>query len=93
MNMPNLYEELAQRVPSAMRAKVIENVNKTYRVLNIPEETLNFLFDMWEGHIKNWTDPLDRNCRACRTEVINKMRQITFVLEQMEQAQEQNKAE
>ena len=72
-----MEEILADRIPEALHAQVIELANKTYRVLSIDEVTLTAIFKIWNDHVDR--EDQDMTCSACRMRVIGLFRRIAMV--------------
>ena len=72
-----MEEILADRIPEALHAQVIELANKTYRVLSIDEVTLTAIFKIWNNHVDR--EDQDMSCSACRMRVIGLFREIAKV--------------
>lgn len=75
MKVGNIWGELAARIPEEYKAQVIATVNRTYRVISIDPIDMDYLFNIFNNFVNHY-EPERRNCPACRTKVVGKMRQI-----------------
>lgn len=75
MKVGNIWGELAARIPDEYKAQVIATVNRTYRVISIDPMDMDYLFYIFNNFVNHY-EPERRNCPACRTKVVGKMRQI-----------------
>ena len=75
MKTGNIWGELGSRIPEEYKAQVIATVNRTYRVLSIDPNDMDYLFNVYNNFVNHY-EPERRNCPACRTKVVGKMRQI-----------------
>jgi hypothetical protein len=71
----SIWGELASRIPDEYKTQVIATVDRTYRVLSIDPSDMDYLFQIYNNFVNNY-EPERRNCPACRTKVVGKMRQI-----------------
>jgi hypothetical protein len=71
----SIWEELASRIPDEYKEQVMATVDRTYRVLSIDPSDMDYLFNIYNNFVNNY-EPERRNCPACRTKVVGKMRQI-----------------
>jgi len=71
----NILGELASRIPQEYKEQVMATVDRTYRVLSIDPLDMDYLFNIYNNFVNNY-EPERRNCPACRTKVVGKMRQI-----------------
>ena len=71
----SIWEELAARIPEEYKTQVMATVDRTYRVLSIDPSDMDHLFHIYNNFVNNY-EPERRNCPACRTKVVGKMRQI-----------------
>jgi hypothetical protein len=71
----SIWGELAARIPDEYKTQVIATVDRTYRVLSIDPSDMDYLFQIYNNFVNNY-EPERRNCPACRTKVVGKMRQI-----------------
>jgi hypothetical protein len=71
----SIWGELADRIPEEYKTQVIATVDRTYRVLSIDPSDMDYLFQIYNNFVNNY-EPERRNCPACRTKVVGKMRQI-----------------
>jgi hypothetical protein len=71
----SIWGELASRIPDEYKEQVIATVDRTYRVLSIDPSDMDYLFQIYNNFVNNY-EPERRNCPACRTKVVGKMRQI-----------------
>jgi hypothetical protein len=71
----SIWEELAARIPDEYKTQVMATVDRTYRVLSIDPVDMDYLFQIYNNFVNNY-EPERRNCPACRTKVVGKMRQI-----------------
>jgi hypothetical protein len=71
----NIWGELASRIPKEYKEQVMATVDRTYRVLSIDPSDMDYLFNVYNNFVNNY-EPERRNCPACRTKVVGKMRQI-----------------
>jgi len=75
----SIWGELASRVPQEYKEQVMATVDRTYRVLSIDPSDMDYLFNIYNNFVNNY-EPERRNCPACRTKVVGKMRQIVQFL-------------
>ena len=75
MKTDSIWGELGSRIPKEYKAQVIATVNRTYRVLSIDPNDMDYLFNVYNNFVNHY-EPERRNCPACRTKVVGKMRQI-----------------
>ena len=75
MKVDSIWGELAARIPDEYKTQVIATVDRTYRVLSIDPSDMDYLFQIYNNFVNNY-EPERRNCPACRTKVVGKMRQI-----------------
>ena len=75
MKTGNIWAELGSRIPEEYKAQVTATVNRTYRVLSIDPNDMDYLFNVYNNFVNHY-EPERRNCPACRTKVVGKMRQI-----------------
>jgi hypothetical protein len=71
----SIWGELASRIPDEYKTQVMATVDRTYRVLSIDPSDMDYLFNVYNNFVNNY-EPERRNCPACRTKVVGKMRQI-----------------
>jgi len=71
----SIWGELASRIPDEYKMQVMATVDRTYRVLSIDPSDMDYLFQIYNNFVNNY-EPERRNCPACRTKVVGKMRQI-----------------
>jgi hypothetical protein len=71
----SIWGELASRIPDEYKAQVMATVDRTYRVLSIDPSDMDYLFNVYNNFVNHY-EPERRNCPACRTKVVGKMRQI-----------------
>jgi hypothetical protein len=71
----SIWGELASRIPDEYKTQVMATVDRTYRVLSIDPSDMDYLFNIYNNFVNNY-EPERRNCPACRTKVVGKMRQI-----------------
>tara|TARA_R110000822_G_scaffold308814_2_gene437225 strand:+ start:1481 stop:1732 length:252 start_codon:yes stop_codon:yes gene_type:complete len=71
----SIWGELASRIPDEYKTQVMATVDRTYRVLSIDSVDMDYLFHIYNNFVNNY-EPERRNCPACRTKVVGKMRQI-----------------
>jgi hypothetical protein len=71
----SIWGELAARIPDEYKTQVMATVDRTYRVLSIDPSDMDYLFQIYNNFVNNY-EPERRNCPACRTKVVGKMRQI-----------------
>jgi hypothetical protein len=71
----SIWGELAARIPDEYKTQVMATVDRTYRVLSIDPSDMDYLFNIYNNFVNNY-EPERRNCPACRTKVVGKMRQI-----------------
>jgi hypothetical protein len=71
----SIWGELASRIPIEYKTQVMATVDRTYRVLSIDPSDMDYLFHIYNNFVNNY-EPERRNCPACRTKVVGKMRQI-----------------
>jgi hypothetical protein len=71
----SIWGELASRIPEEYKEQVIATVDRTYRVITIDPGDMDYLFNIYNNFVNNY-EPERRNCPACRTKVVGKMRQI-----------------
>ncbi len=71
----SIWGELAARIPEDYKTQVMSTVDRTYRVLSIDPSDMDYLFQIYNNFVNNY-EPERRNCPACRTKVVGKMRQI-----------------
>jgi hypothetical protein len=71
----SIWGELASRIPDEYKEQVMATVDRTYRVLSIDPSDMDYLFNVYNNFVNNY-EPERRNCPACRTKVVGKMRQI-----------------
>lgn len=75
MKLDSIWAELATRIPEEYKAQVMATVDRTYRVLSIDPSDMDYLFQIYNNFVNHY-EPERRNCPACRTKVVGKMRQI-----------------
>ena len=75
MKVDSIWAELATRIPEEYKTQVMATVNRTYRVLSIDPVDMDYLFHIYNNFVNHY-EPERRNCPACRTKVVGKMRQI-----------------
>jgi ribosomal protein S15P/S13E len=75
MKTNSIWGELSSRIPEEYKAQVTATVNRTYRVLSIDPADMDYLFNIYNNFVNHY-EPERRNCPACRTKVVGKMRQI-----------------
>ena len=75
MKVDSIWAELAIRIPEEYKTQVIAAVDRTYRVLSIDPVDMDYLFHIYNNFVNHY-EPERRNCPACRTKVVGKMRQI-----------------
>lgn len=75
MKVESIWAELATRIPEEYKAQVMAAVDRTYRVLSIDPVDMDYLFHIYNNFVNHY-EPERRNCPACRTKVVGKMRQI-----------------
>jgi len=75
MKVESIWGELADRIPEEYKQQVMASVDRTYRVLSIDPNDMDYLFNIYNNFVNNY-EPENRNCAACRTKVVGKMRQI-----------------
>ncbi len=75
MKSDSIWAELASRIPEEYKEQVMATVDRTYRVITIDPTDMNYLFHIYNNFVNNY-EPERRNCPACRTKVVGKMRQI-----------------
>jgi hypothetical protein len=71
----SIWGELAARIPDEYKTQVMATVDRTYRVLSIDPSDMDYLFHIYNNFVNNY-ETEKRNCPACRTKVVGKMRQI-----------------
>jgi hypothetical protein len=71
----SIWGELAARIPDEYKTQVMATVDRTYRVLSIDSVDMDYLFQIYNNFVNNY-EAERRNCPACRTKVVGKMRQI-----------------
>jgi hypothetical protein len=71
----SIWGELANRIPEEYKTQVMATVDRTYRVLSIDPIDMDYLFQIYNNFVNHY-EPERRNCPACRTKVVGKMRQI-----------------
>jgi hypothetical protein len=71
----SIWGELASRIPDEYKKQIMATVDRTYRVLSIDPVDMDYLFNIYNNFVNNY-EPERRNCPACRTKVVGKMRQI-----------------
>jgi hypothetical protein len=71
----SIWGELASRIPQEYKEQIMATVDRTYRVLSIDASDMDYLFQIYNNFVNNY-EPERRNCPACRTKVVGKMRQI-----------------
>jgi hypothetical protein len=71
----SIWGELASRIPDEYKEQVMATVDRTYRVLSINPSDMDYLFNVYNNFVNHY-EPERRNCPACRTKVVGKMRQI-----------------
>jgi hypothetical protein len=71
----SIWGELAARIPDDYKTQVMATVDRTYRVLSIDPSDMDYLFQIYNNFVNHY-EPERRNCPACRTKVVGKMRQI-----------------
>jgi hypothetical protein len=71
----SIWAELASRIPDEYKEQVMATVDRTYRVLSIDPSDMDYLFQIYNNFVNHY-EPERRNCPACRTKVVGKMRQI-----------------
>jgi hypothetical protein len=75
MKVDSIWAELADRIPEEYKTQVMATVDRTYRVLSIDPSDMDYLFQIYNNFVNHY-EPERRNCPACRTKVVGKMRQI-----------------
>ena len=75
MKVDCIWAELATRIPEEYKTQVMAAVDRTYRVLSIDPVDMDYLFHIYNNFVNHY-EPERRNCPACRTKVVGKMRQI-----------------
>ena len=75
MKVESIWAELATRIPEEYKSQVMATVDRTYRVLSIDPSDMDYLFQIYNNFVNQY-EPERRNCPACRTKVVGKMRQI-----------------
>ena len=75
MKVNSIWGELAARIPEEYKTQVMTAVDRTYRVLSIDPVDMDYLFHIYNNFVNHY-EPERRNCPACRTKVVGKMRQI-----------------
>jgi len=75
MKVDSIWAELSTRIPEEYKTQVIAAVDRTYRVLSIDPVDMDYLFNIYNNFVNHY-EPERRNCPACRTKVVGKMRQI-----------------
>ena len=75
MKVDSIWGELASRIPEEYKTQVMATVDRTYRVLSIDPSDMDYLFQIYNNFVNHY-EPERRNCPACRTKVVGKMRQI-----------------
>ena len=75
MKIDSIWAELSTRIPEEYKAQVMAAVDRTYRVLSIDPVDMDYLFHIYNNFVNHY-EPERRNCPACRTKVVGKMRQI-----------------
>jgi hypothetical protein len=71
----SIWGELASRIPDEYKEQVMATVDRTYRVLLIDPSDMDYLFFVYNNFVNHYEFER-RNCPACRTKVVGKMRQI-----------------
>jgi hypothetical protein len=71
----SIWGELASRIPDEYKEQVMATVDRTYRVLSIDPVDMDYLFFVYNNFVNHYEFER-RNCPACRTKVVGKMRQI-----------------
>jgi hypothetical protein len=71
----SIWGELASRIPDQYKEQVMATVDRTYRVLSIDPSDMDYLFFVYNNFVNHYEFER-RNCPACRTKVVGKMRQI-----------------
>jgi hypothetical protein len=71
----SIWGELADRIPDEYKEQVMATVDRTYRVLSIDPSDMDYLFFVYNNFVNHYEFER-RNCPACRTKVVGKMRQI-----------------
>jgi hypothetical protein len=71
----SIWGELASRIPDEYKEQVMATVDRTYRVLSIDPSDMDYLFFVYNNFVNHYEFER-RNCPACRTKVVGKMRQI-----------------
>jgi hypothetical protein len=71
----SIWGELASRIPDEYKEQVMVTVDRTYRVLSIDPSDMDYLFFVYNNFVNHYEFER-RNCPACRTKVVGKMRQI-----------------
>jgi ribosomal protein S15P/S13E len=75
MKVDSIWAELSTRIPEEYKTQVMAAVDRTYRVLSIDPVDMDYLFHIYNNFVNHY-EPERRNCPACRTKVVGKMRQI-----------------
>jgi len=75
MKVDSIWAELSTRIPDEYKTQVMAAVDRTYRVLSIDPVDMDYLFHIYNNFVNHY-EPERRNCPACRTKVVGKMRQI-----------------
>ena len=75
MKVDSIWAELSTSIPEEYKTQVMATVDRTYRVLSIDPMDMDYLFYIYNNFVNHY-EPERRNCPACRTKVVGKMRQI-----------------
>jgi ribosomal protein S15P/S13E len=75
MKVDSIWAELATRIPEEYKTQVMAAVDRTYRVISIDPSDMDYLFHIYNNFVNHYESER-RNCPACRTKVVGKMRQI-----------------
>ncbi len=72
------------RIPYAIKQDVIDTIEFVQPNLpKCPKDELEYLFEVYNKYINpTYKDDLQNNCNLCRSEVINKIRNIVNVWKQ-----------
>lgn len=73
-NVQSPFARLANLIPEVEREAIIAAVTKTYTHTHTQED-MDTMFRVWNTYVSP-DEPQDIGCRGCRSNVVNKLRQV-----------------